>query len=359
MIKLSVIIPIYKVENCIEKCLTSIIEQESNDYLIECILINDCTPDNSMIIVQNVIDKYQGNRISFSIIHHHENLGLSAARNSGILAANGDYILFVDSDDYIPIGSFIYLVKYAVQYPDIEVIESNAYDRKRAIQINPYTPSILLFEDKEIVYSKLINFQFSVYVWNKMIKRSTIIKHKLFFEKGIIHEDILWSYKLFASVSSVLYLPKITYIYEYNPASITNTTLHRVEEDVRSHLHICNKIFEMPPLTKYKKNNYFVEYHLFIFTFLLRAIDLAYQKPISEELRQSLRITKRQLFHECVLDYRFLLTLLFIIMYKPFSSLLKVRLFRRLYYKIAIIIKGLSKMTDILHKNWYFVYYLH
>ena len=354
MVKLSVIIPIFKVEKSIEKCLRSVIDQEGTDYQIECILVNDCTPDQSMIRAQKIIEAYKGNGISFITIQHEENQGVSAARNSGIHASTGDYVLFVDSDDYIPKSSFSYLVRYATQHPDIEVIESNAFDKKMATQINPYAPTILQFKDRDQVYSRFINFKLSVYVWNKMIKRSTIIEHGLFFEKGIIHEDILWNYELFTSVSSVIYLPRATYIYEYNPSSITNTTLHRVEEDVRSHLHICNKLFEMPPQTKYKRNNYFVEYHLFIFTFLLRAIELACQKPISKELRQSLSITKRRLLRECIMDYRFLLTLFLIIMYKPFSFLLRVRFFRRLYYKTAKIIKGISKMTDILHKNWYF-----
>lgn len=192
MIKLSIIIPVYKVEKYIEKCLKSIIEQEKEDFEIECILIDDCSPDNSVPIANKVINEYHGNNISFLIIRHDENKGLSVARNTGIRAAKGDYILFVDSDDYIPKDSYSYLVKYAIQYPEVDVFESNAFDKKKATQINPYLPSsVSIYEDKEQIYAKFVDFQFSVYVWNKMIKRSVILNHDLFFKSCIIHEDIL------------------------------------------------------------------------------------------------------------------------------------------------------------------------
>lgn len=353
MVKLSVIIPIFNVEKRIEKCLSSVIDQEGTDYQIECILVNDCTPDQSMVRAQKIIEAYKGNGISFITIQHEENQGISEARNSGIHASTGDYIIFVDSDDYIPKGSFIYLVRYATQYPDVDVLESNAYDRKRTNPINPSSPYTLLLENKDKIYSRLINFQFSVYVWNKMIKRSVITKYDLYFEKGIIHEDILWSYKLFSTVNSVLYLPRVTYIYEYNPFSITNTTSEKIDFYIRSHLHICNKLFEMPPSIQDRKCNLFVEYHIFIYTFLLRAVEKTHQTPISKEVKNSINNTKKRMLSECINDYRILLTIFIIIMYKPFSFLFRMPSFRHYYLKIAKIIKIGAKMTDFLHKNWY------
>lgn len=110
----------------------------------------------------------------------------------------------------------------------------------------------------------------------------------------------------------------------------------------------------MPPQTHNKKNNLFVEYHMFIYTFLLRAIELSYRYPISNELSQSLNIAKKRMISECTEDYRLLLTLFVLIMYKPFSLLLRIPLFRRLYNKMVKIIKRCSKMTDTLHTNRYY-----
>ena len=78
---ITVIIPVYKVEKFIERCLCSVMKQ-TYKKAFECILVNDCTPDNSMSIVQRIIDGYQGN-ISFRVINHEKNRGLSAARNTG------------------------------------------------------------------------------------------------------------------------------------------------------------------------------------------------------------------------------------------------------------------------------------
>lgn len=90
----SIIIPVYNVEQYLDKCLKSISKQTFLDF--ECIIVDDGSPDNSNAI----IDKYVNKDQRFKVIHQ-KNMGLSAARNTGLDAAKGDYIAFVDSDDYI------------------------------------------------------------------------------------------------------------------------------------------------------------------------------------------------------------------------------------------------------------------
>lgn len=94
--KISIIVPIYNVEKYIKSCIDSIIQQDYPN--IECIFVNDCTQDKSMIIVNNCLNKYKGS-IEFKIINHENNLGLSAARNTGVKRSTGDYLYFLDSDD--------------------------------------------------------------------------------------------------------------------------------------------------------------------------------------------------------------------------------------------------------------------
>ena len=92
MVNVSIIIPVYNVEQYIESCLYSVINQTYKGTL-ECIIVNDCTPDQSMEVVNRLLSVYQGN-ILFKIINHQENKGLSAARNSGVKIAKGDYLYF-------------------------------------------------------------------------------------------------------------------------------------------------------------------------------------------------------------------------------------------------------------------------
>ena len=89
--KFSIIIPVYNVEKYIVNCLNSVANQLYDD--IECIIVDDCSPDNSMIHVASFLEQYEG-KIIFKIVTHEKNQGLSAARNSGVKIATGDYLFF-------------------------------------------------------------------------------------------------------------------------------------------------------------------------------------------------------------------------------------------------------------------------
>ena len=97
---ISIIIPIYNVEKYVAECLNSVISQTYDHSKIECIIVNDCTPDKSMDIVNKIIGKYSG-EMTFITHRHKENKGLSSARNTGISIATGEFLYFLDSDDYI------------------------------------------------------------------------------------------------------------------------------------------------------------------------------------------------------------------------------------------------------------------
>ena len=97
--KISIIIPIYNVAEYITECLQSVMRQTYKGE-IECILVDDCGKDKSISVAEQLISDYKG-QIEFRILHHEHNRGLSAARNTGTDAATGDYIYYLDSDDYI------------------------------------------------------------------------------------------------------------------------------------------------------------------------------------------------------------------------------------------------------------------
>ena len=96
----SIIIPVYGVENYIERCLYSVMQQDSKSVSLECILVDDCSPDNSINIAEKMIKDYSGG-IRFEILSHEKNQGLSVARNTGMNSAKGRFLFFMDSDDYI------------------------------------------------------------------------------------------------------------------------------------------------------------------------------------------------------------------------------------------------------------------
>ena len=132
--KISIIVPVYKVEKYILRCYTSIAKQTYTN--IECIFIDDGSPDNSITILNDLVKQYSGD-ISFCIIRHEKNKGLSVARNTGINNAKGEYIFFLDSDDEITehcIRSFVAVIN---KYQNVDVVQGNA------INISPISDSHL------------------------------------------------------------------------------------------------------------------------------------------------------------------------------------------------------------------------
>lgn len=135
MLKISVIIPIYNVHNYIGRCLESIFMQECSEVAIECILVDDCSSDNSMEIAERLISDYKRRSgiIQFKLLRFPENRGHCAARNAAVRIATGDYYLFVDSDDFLKHDSIKYYVdelNSVDEWP--EVVMANAisfYDK--------------------------------------------------------------------------------------------------------------------------------------------------------------------------------------------------------------------------------------
>lgn len=221
---ISIIIPIYNVAPYIIECLESVYNQSYPN--IEVILVNDCSTDESMQIVDDYLISKQFKEIK--IIHHPHNKGLSEARNTGINHAIGDFIFFIDSDDYITSNCIESFVSLALKYRTTNVIFGSAtplpttWD-KICISSNKdfipeYTDNVSWIRKS---FSK-IGF-IPVTAWNKLIRKEHIVKNNLYFKEGIIYEDQLWNFKLGNSIQSIAFNKEPTYTYRYVPNSIINS----------------------------------------------------------------------------------------------------------------------------------------
>ena len=220
MLSISVIIPVYNVEQYISRCIKSIIDQENCGAFLECIIVDDCTPDNSIQIIHSLTDEYKGN-IDFVFLKHSHNKGIAATRNTGIEAAHGDYIFFVDSDDWLPANSISCLVEKLFHNPDADMIAGNSHytinDEER-----PFVASEKIYNNSYQLNKDLFNYRsINCSSWNKLIKTDIAKKHK--FIEGIIYEDTLWTYTIYKEFRKAIIIPDITYIYENDhPLSIIN-----------------------------------------------------------------------------------------------------------------------------------------
>ncbi len=177
MPKISVIIPVYNTEAHLSKCLDSVLMQTLNDF--EIIIINDGSPDNS----QEIIDKYKtlyGNKI---VAQSQENAGQSCARNNGIAIASGEYIAFVDSDDYLAPHAFEKTYSYATENA-LDIVCFNFYEVKGDQSI---PVKYRICESNDVRKKYILN---ETSPCNKLIKREIFANNHLSFSQGRIYEDL-------------------------------------------------------------------------------------------------------------------------------------------------------------------------
>lgn len=215
MPKVSVIVPIYNVERFVKRCLDSLVNQTLQE--IQIILVNDGSTDESGNIAKEYASKYT-NKI---IYLEKENGGLSDARNFGMRYTEGEYIAFLDSDDYV---------------------ENTMYEEmyNKALQENSdYVECDFLWEypdkvkkDKRIPYSnkKEMLTNVRVVAWNKLIKREILEKNNISFPKGLRYEDIEFTYKLIPYLNKVSYVDKEFVHYVQRNNSIANVQNERTAE---------------------------------------------------------------------------------------------------------------------------------
>ena len=228
---ISVIIPVYNVEAYIEACLRSVIEQEHQGFRIECIIVDDCGYDNSMDVVRRIIRNYDGD-IKFKIIEHDKNGGPSAARNTAIRAACGQYVTFLDSDDRLLPGALSGMSQLTAKYPGVDIVQGEV----RLNQPNEFLSSVLEISSKKLpTYISGINtarhtllFDVPVTSWGKFIRRDFIISNDLFFtEDMIVHEDDMWSICASQYIETIAFY--FTPFYYYNN-NITNSLTQKSDK---------------------------------------------------------------------------------------------------------------------------------
>jgi len=209
--KISVIVPIYNVEKYIEKSLDSLKNQTLKD--IEFILVNDGSTDNSISIAQKYL---KDNRFS---LYHKENGGLSSARNFGMKYAKGQYLAFIDSDDYIEPTMYEKMYNLAID-ENSDVVECDF--------IWEYDDHIKV--DKTLINNDNLFIDIRVVAWNKIYRKTLIDNLKLEFTNGVRYEDVDWCYKILPYINKFSSLKEPMYHYIQRNSSIANTQNEKVKD---------------------------------------------------------------------------------------------------------------------------------
>lgn len=213
--KVSVLVPVYGVEKYIEQCAISLFEQTYKD--IEYIFVDDCSPDNSIQTLQSVLERYPNRIPQVRILKHDKNRGLGATRKTALEASTGEFVLNVDSDDYLSIDAVEKLVNvqkktgadivsgaHSMLTPDGILKEKNIYELDKDATLK------LLLIQNTIPYN----------IWAKLIRKSVYIDNGINSVEGVnMAEDYCLVPRLIYAVSSLAYVTDSVYVYRLDSAS--------------------------------------------------------------------------------------------------------------------------------------------
>ena len=272
---ISIIVPVYKVEKYIRKCLDSIINQTYTN--LEIILVDDGSPDNC----PQICDEYSKKDKRIKVVHQ-KNMGLSIARNNGIKLAIGDYIGFVDSDDYIENTMFEDLFKALVENDaQMSICNFKVITDKEQYIKNNY-PESKTYNQKEFLREILLDKNIQSYAWNKLYEKDLFVDIK--YPEGKKYEDIGTTFYLAEKCKKIQLIGKA----EYNYINRKNSIVFNFDE--QTILDYTDIIMERYDYI-YKKYEDLRKYN---FYYLAKTLITAYNdtyrlKNISEKLRMQIK----------------------------------------------------------------------
>ncbi len=299
---LSIIIPAFNAANYINRCLDSIYLNGGLDKnslgLIETIVVDDCSIDNTSAIVASYIDKYKLSNLR--LVRHDKNLQQGAARNTGLNKASGTYVWFVDVDDIIMPG-FLSTLQNPNILLDIDVFQFNAL----AEDLNGNQTSEFFLSEKIMTVSGVDYLEHEASIgyenriratWSKWYRREYLIHNNLYFQEGVYWEDVIHTLKCIYLSTKFIYMPKIGYVYVQTPNSdmrgvqngrkfadtirfCVDSFEFLLQQDASNKIVAFQKVYYERVLRKYKTNLHklpFEEYEIFesiVSNFNLRIIE--------------------------------------------------------------------------------------
>lgn len=236
MIKVTVIVLVYKAEAYMERCARSLFEQTLQE--IEYIFVDDCTPDSSMEILIRTLDDYPERKPNVKIVENDKNCGTGISRNKGLIAYSGEYVIYCDSDDYVEKDMYETLyTKARSDDADIvmcDYIECHEGKGKYCSQ-NP-------FICKEDIVTQFLMGRILTCVWGGLVRKRLYTKNQIEFPTGIsMWEDMVASVKLYLYAEKVVYIDKALYHYVMNSNSLVHKeTMRNVEDRMQAVNEIKN-----------------------------------------------------------------------------------------------------------------------
>lgn len=260
---ISIIIPVYNVEKYIHRCLDSVLNQTLKN--IEIILVDDKSPDNC----PKICDEYALKDKRIKVIHKEKNEGLGLARNSGLDIAQGKFVAFIDSDDFIDHNMYEDLYNHAVMNKcDTVFCSLNFFENNHVTPFKEVSKE-MYFEGPEIKQFLLdmvgpnpsfkSDVKYMVSVWKAIYSKEIISKHKIHFlsEREIASEDMIFHIDYLSKTQKITFIPKFYYFYVKNTSSISHTyTKEKIQRLKNFLIEVSQKLSLLYPEEEYKTRVY-------------------------------------------------------------------------------------------------------
>jgi glycosyltransferase involved in cell wall biosynthesis len=293
--EVSVIVPVYNVESYIIPCLESIVRQTYRDF--ELLLIDDRGQDQSIQIAIDFLDNHP--EISYRLLTHTSNSGLSAARNTGIEGARGRFLIFVDSDDWMPDNALADFYQTVQQYPN-SIVCGNSIAVTEGVYA-PYWTSVKekkIFEKSDAIRRMLVYDELLDTAWSKIYPRRLFVDYDIRFPVGLYFEDTPTNVRLFNHAENIIAIPAQVYFYRRNrPGSILQQkSLKSVNDRLQVFSNIYDYISNHTDVDKEFALNYYLEclVNEYRGTFTRYKLSLKDQYAVTNKIDSMIRRLKKQ-----------------------------------------------------------------
>lgn len=225
---LSIIIPVYNAEKCLQRCLDSILNQTNKDW--ECIIIDDGSKDSSSVIC----DDYAAKDIRF-IVRHKDNAGVSSARNDGIELAQGEYLTFVDSDDWIE-SNYVQVLSEVAGKADLIYFSDRKFGEDKYVTTYQLPNFFSTSKDdieaviKHLSGDSMTSMDFYGFTWNKLFKKDIISNYNVrFIPEQFWREDQLFTNDYVQHCSSLMTIDDVIYNYRWTKGGLTYLNKDKIQ----------------------------------------------------------------------------------------------------------------------------------
>lgn len=294
-ILISILVPIYKVEKYIQKCIISLFEQSYTN--IEYIFVDDCSPDNSINILNTLIEQYPQRKEYVKIIHHESNKGLAEARNTALINSSGKYIIHVDSDDYIATNAIELLYNKAIE-TDADIVSSDYYE---IFSNNFNIINNNINNDKSIYLANLLQRKAPVCIWGKLIKRILYSENNIYSIPNLNYgEDYVVLPRLVFYANKVVKVSQPLYCYmQLNQSSYSHNLNKQYVDDA---IHANDILIDYFTLQKQEKTLPLNESRAYNIITLLYATPKELYPRVNKELTKiNIKRLNISLFHKSIL----------------------------------------------------------